>query len=232
MIYYGIDLETTGLDPETCQILSIGLVQENTNTADIVPVNELPYIHIGIAHDKLRGDLQAFGMNAKIISTLSEYVIGVRTGKIDTMGYAEYDVIVQDVQDCIPVLLEFIRRTAPPADLSKMILPDGRIRITGAGKNLGTFDIKFLESIPGFTDSFVISHRTIDPSFMYTVFDLDNGVPGLSECKKRLLQSYPNAFDSDVVTHTAIDDARDIIQLVRHATDLYGKELENAKYTS
>ena len=43
MRYISIDIETTGLDAETNQILSIGAVVEDTN--NLVPFDELPKFH-------------------------------------------------------------------------------------------------------------------------------------------------------------------------------------------
>ena len=43
MKYISIDIETTGLDPENCQILSIGAVIEDT--LNQLPFEELPTFH-------------------------------------------------------------------------------------------------------------------------------------------------------------------------------------------
>ena len=44
MKYISIDVETTGLNPETCQILSFAAVVEDTKNRD-VPVEELPFFY-------------------------------------------------------------------------------------------------------------------------------------------------------------------------------------------
>lgn len=46
MKYVSIDIETTGIDNENTQTLSIGLVVEDT--VDIKPIEELPKLEIAI----------------------------------------------------------------------------------------------------------------------------------------------------------------------------------------
>ena len=44
--YVSIDIETTGLDPETCQTLEIGAVFDNWT----LPIRELPTFHCYVVH--------------------------------------------------------------------------------------------------------------------------------------------------------------------------------------
>ena len=64
-----IDTETTGLDHETCQVLSIALVIEDTDAPE-VPVNELPHIHLIIRRDYLQGEPYAINLNKDIIQII------------------------------------------------------------------------------------------------------------------------------------------------------------------
>jgi len=223
MIYCSIDIETAGLDPAVSPILSVGIVLENTETAKYTPINELPSLHIGIAHSRIVGDIVALAMNAELIKTLSEYTLNA--AKINSLKYKEFDYIVYRSADIVPLIVQFLRTHIPPKDLYKLILTDGRIQITCAGKNFASFDLKFLMAVPDLSESLRFSHRDIDPALMYLRFDTDIYPPSLSTCKSRLLESYPGAFESDVVSHTAVDDARDVIQLIRYTTDLYGHGL-------
>lgn len=81
-------------------------------------------------------------------------------------------------------------------------------KIVIAGKNVAGFDIPFLENM-GY-DLFKYHHRTIDPAMLYTNFMMDNVPPSLQECLIR-------AGHDVTVAHRAVDDARDVIRLVRAA---------------
>ena len=49
--YVSIDIETTGLDPETCQILEIGAVWDDWTK----PIDQLPVYHRLVYHKEYRG---------------------------------------------------------------------------------------------------------------------------------------------------------------------------------
>ena len=51
MPYVSIDIETTGLDPETCQILEIGAVFDNWT----LPIRDLPTFHCYVVHKQIVG---------------------------------------------------------------------------------------------------------------------------------------------------------------------------------
>ena len=51
MRYTSIDIETTGLDPERHEILSIGIIIEDTEKK--LPYNEVPKLHLAIDHKEI-----------------------------------------------------------------------------------------------------------------------------------------------------------------------------------
>ena len=74
MIYISIDTETTGLNPETCQLLSIGAIVENTEKK--LPFDEIPKFHCAILRgerDILQGELYALNMNRDLIEKITHY---------------------------------------------------------------------------------------------------------------------------------------------------------------
>src|SRR5699024_6968893 len=73
MKYISIDIETTGLNPNNCQILSFGAVLEDTNKN--VPVEELPFFHCAILREKIEGEPFALNMNRDLLSKIVEYQI-------------------------------------------------------------------------------------------------------------------------------------------------------------
>jgi hypothetical protein len=82
------------------------------------------------------------------------------------------------------------------------------VTINVAGKNFASFDKIFLERLPRWKQVIRIRQRIIDPSVMFTNWNDDNSLPSLFECKKR-------AKIDGIVTHDALEDAWDVIQLLR-----------------
>ena len=80
-------------------------------------------------------------------------------------------------------------------------------KITVAGKNYSGFDKRFLEKLEGW-NTINFSHRVIDPSILYMDWDNDESLPNLDECLKR-------ANINKTVSHNALDDAMDIVNLLR-----------------
>ena len=51
MKYFSIDLETTGTDSEKDQILSIGVIFEDTSLK--LPFEDIPKLHLYLLHDRI-----------------------------------------------------------------------------------------------------------------------------------------------------------------------------------
>jgi hypothetical protein len=77
-----------------------------------------------------------------------------------------------------------------------------------AGKNVAGFDLPFLNTCIPDWKYIKFHHRVIDPGMLYFNPKTDMVPPDLKECKKR-------AGLPEIVTHEALDDAWDVIQLVR-----------------
>jgi DNA polymerase III epsilon subunit-like protein len=65
--YVSIDIETTGLDPNTCQVLEFAAVIENWNSA----IKGLPTFHRLLKHDKITGEPFALALNADLLRRLA-----------------------------------------------------------------------------------------------------------------------------------------------------------------
>ena len=61
--YVSIDIETTGLDPDYCQVLELGAVIEDW----VSPIANLPTFRHILKYDKLRGEAGGLAMNAKLL---------------------------------------------------------------------------------------------------------------------------------------------------------------------
>lgn len=94
--------------------------------------------------------------------------------------------------------------------------------ITCAGKNVGTFDIKYLEEyIKNFGRTIKPRARVFDPIVMFFDYRVDEALPDLQTCIDRARvwdSNFPRTGD---VKHTAVEDAMEIINLI-HCLGLNG----------
>lgn len=221
MIYVSIDIETTGLDNENSQTLSIGLVVEDTN--NLKPFDKLPKLEIAIIRERLEGEIFALNMNKDLISDILSYKLaktdeqrkGVElvTGReylteehvTKRIFHFLYDHKALDGgPDIFDRMVEVVDGKTYPALTSKM----KPYYFNAAGKNFANFDNKFLERLPRWKQVLRARGRTIDPSILFVDWVNDGAIPGLSLCKER-------AHLDPHVTHNAIDDAMDIVKLLR-----------------
>ena len=82
------------------------------------------------------------------------------------------------------------------------------IIINVAGKNFGTFDKLFLEQLPWWQKLIRVRSRILDPSILFCDWNEDDSLPSLIRCKER-------ANIEGIVTHNALEDAWDVIELLR-----------------
>ncbi len=80
----------------------------------------------------------------------------------------------------------------------------GDSRITVAGKNVAGFDIPFLPK----EISKRFRHKVLDPATLFVDWSKDDQVPNFELCKQRAGLPGP-------VAHDALEDARDVIRLLR-----------------
>jgi len=193
MLYVSIDLETTGLDAENCQILEFGAVLEDTN--NILPLDELPTFHAYIKHPggNISGNIFALNLNAGIIANL----------KNEKELKDEYQYLKPD--ELADTFLAWLKIQGLEI---KESYGNFHTTITVAGKNFAGFDRKFLNKIPGFSKKIRIRQRVIDPAVLFVDWKEDECLPSLDECKVK-------AGIVGVVTHLAVDDAMDVIKLLR-----------------
>lgn len=190
MKYVSIDLETTGLDPKQDQILSVGMVVEDTE--NILPIVDLPKIEIRVLSDRISGSIFALDMNRDLIEAIND-----QKYEGDHVFYCKEDEVVQ-------IMYGFIHRNFGHHDA----------KVTVAGKNFNGFDIKFLETLTSWGYGFKFHRRVIDPAVLSVDWSQDTVLPDLSLCKKR--SRLP-----ELVTHNAVDDALDVIMVMRERTKNY-----------
>lgn len=220
MKYVSIDIETTGIDNENTQTLSIGLVVEDT--VNVKPLDELPQLEIAIVRERIEGEIFAINMNRQLIADILEYKmartdeerkeIEVRTGREYMYEEDAAKRIFQFLWENGALdgkfdptgMIEVVNGKTYPALTSKM----KPFYFNAAGKNFANFDNKFLERLPRWKQCLKARGRTLDPSVLYIDWKNDDAAPSLGLCKER-------AGIEGIVTHNAIEDAMDVVQLFR-----------------
>jgi len=210
MKYLSIDIETSGLDPENNQVLSIGAIVEDTDNK--LSFDEIPKFHVCILSDQLTGDPFALQMNRDLIEAMVNYQTAEdQDEKNDLVQMTGMQFLHKE--DVVVLFYNFLYRngfvksdgTDNFTGLTSKMKP---VTITVAGKNFGTFDKLFLERLPRWKQAIRIRQRIIDPSILFVDWKNDDAIPSLNTCKQR-------ANLDGIVTHNAIEDAWDVIQLLR-----------------
>tara|TARA_Y100000034_G_scaffold33124_2_gene40647 strand:+ start:3170 stop:3748 length:579 start_codon:yes stop_codon:yes gene_type:complete len=178
MKYVSIDIETTGLDEEICQILEIGAVVDDTSYE--TPIDKLPTFHCYVTHPFYQGEPYALNMHGDLFGKLCHKPEGWR--------YVSHNDVAQ-------ALLEWLGKHFED-------------KITVAGKNFMSLDFPFLKKLPNF-DKQRFNHRVIDPAMRFWRPRIDTKIPNLQTCMER-------AGIEGEVTHTALEDAFQVIKLLRY----------------
>jgi oligoribonuclease len=211
MRYISIDLETSGLNPERNQILSFGAIIEDTEKK--LPLEECPSFYKLILQREITGSPFALSLNSSEIKDISEFIEGSHD---DENLYCEPDKLTKEFYD-------FLWENNM-AENSEMLISDVRhkgekvypmfnsktkpIYINVAGKNFGTFDKLFLEKLPWWKKLIKVRSRILDPGILYLDWKNDDQIPSLNMCKGRA------GIDGEV-SHNALDDAWDVISVLR-----------------
>jgi DNA polymerase III epsilon subunit-like protein len=161
MPYVSIDLETTGLDPQECQILQLGAVYDDGKH----DVADLPTFCAYVSHERYTGQPYALALNAAILKRLSgataeDYARGTIMRPDDVAG-------------------------AFRSWLMNHCGWDGKASLTPAGKNFASFDKGFLEMLCDWKENVNLSHRCIDPATYYWKPESDDKLPDSKTCMER-----------------------------------------------
>lgn len=223
MIYISLDTETTGLNPETCQLLSFGAIVEDTEKK--LPFEEIPKFHCAILRGErevLQGELYALNMNRDLIEKITMYstardqdekndlvhMTGMQFLREEEVAKAFFHFLI-DAGAITPEFdymktIEFVNGKTYPALTTKM----KPFHLNVAGKNFHSGDQTYIERLPRWKQIFRIRHRHIDPSVLFVDWKNDESMPNLGVCKER-------AKVDGIVTHDALEDAWDVVQLLR-----------------
>jgi len=158
-MYLAADIETTGLDPETCQTLEMAFVLDDQS----LPVMKCPYFLRLIRHDKIVGEPFALAMNAHLLKRIAE-------GEGTPPKYA--------MEHLSRWLLAHLRISR-----NKWLADGPHKHFILLGKNVGSFDLQFLKRLDGWP-KLMFKHRSCDVGSIYstaTEFPSQRGLLHLAE---------------------------------------------------
>lgn len=156
--YVSIDLETTGLNPDYCQILEFGAIIDNGEN-----IHDLPFFAAYIINDPIVGQPFALQMNQQILKNIA----------LRSTTWSHNYLYPKELA---PRFHDFLKGHGYTRDT----------KITVAGKNFAGFDDRFLSKLPNWTKHIRTRQRVLDPGPLYWKPKTDGFVlPDLQECMRR-----------------------------------------------
>lgn len=195
MKYISLDLETTDLDPKHGQVIQCAMVLEDTDHPD-VPVEELPFFNCFVWPNQIVGSPYAIRMHAN----------NGLWNRIHELWKQQEES--EEAEDWPPLeMSSFVMAVSHEEYLwSKVLLwlehfgffNEASKRANMAGKNAGVFDYQWM---PKRAQNY-FRHRIIDPGSVF----VDWSQKKLPDLK---------ALTNGEVAHDALEDARDVIRVLR-----------------
>ena len=218
MVYCSIDIETSGLDHEKHKVLSIGAIIEDTETK--LPYDECPKFNAIVLQNEIVGSPRAITMNKQIISMIGDYLEGDDEVRHNFNTHTDYSFFKED--EVVKEFYWWLEKNGYYQGNNGggyVELKDGYMRpiinsntkpitLNVAGKNFGTFDKLFLQELPWWQKLIRTRQRVLDPAILMVDWKKDISLPNLTTCKER-------AGIEGVVTHNALEDAWDVIEVLR-----------------
>ncbi len=198
MRYCSLDIETTGLDPKTNNIIEFGAVIADLQ--DPKPIMDLPFFHAYVlppnGNKNYVGSPFALSLHSKIF----ERIANREQPEIASQYlFLKPEQVAEQFRDFLISHLEGYSSS---------------VSINAAGKNFSGFDLPFLREQLNIEKYVKFSHRVLDPSILYVRED-DEGLPDSKECIRRMNERF-SLDRSETVAHTAVDDALMIVELLRY----------------
>jgi oligoribonuclease len=191
MKYISVDIETTGLRPDTHDVVEVGAVIDDFSNPK--PLDELPTFHCYVRMKNYVTDPYCSFLHQAIFHRISKWPSKEVT---DRWNFYTPDEVVHRFAD-------FLKDNGVEA------ASDGRYTLTAAGKNFGSFDLQFLNKKLDFNKKIRFRHRFLDPGILFFDPRTDTVIPSQQECLER-------AGSFEQVEHTAVEDAMQVVKLLRH----------------
>lgn len=197
MKFFAVDLETTGLDPATHRITEFAAIYADTEGKE--PIKTF-YRWI---------NPEGFVWSQYCLDLHGEWLRKINL-RIKAKQFNIDPIICNDFRECIFHFESWVSN-----ELELPLYKDdgkGRVKYTAAGKNFGSFDLQFLKCNQ-FPEMW--RHRSIDPTILYARKE-DEVLPELALCKQRAKMAGA-AIERTEVSHNAIEDCLDVVDLIRFA---------------
>jgi hypothetical protein len=150
-----------------------------------LPLEQLPVFHTYFQKNLFLGEPFALSMHKEIFLRIAERKEGYSYTSTEKLGNQFKQFLLKNGYN----------------------LEKDRITINVAGKNFNSFDLQFLKNKTDFCKHVQPSAKVLDPAILYYQKG-DDRLPGLSKCLER-------AGFSSTVKHCAVDDAFDVVKLIR-----------------
>jgi len=156
--YVSIDIETTGLNPENCQVLEIGAVIDD----GITPIEDCPTFQCYVDHGLILGEPYAVSMHPTILRRIATHEEGY-------MYLQPWEVAIR--------FHDFLKGNDLDPENEKVFV---------AGKNYAGFDARFLRKLTNWDKHVRVHHRILDPAAMYWQPEVDGvELPDTKTCMER-----------------------------------------------
>jgi len=198
--YFVIDIETTGLDQEVCDIIQFSAIYEDPEKQ--LSFEEIPKFNRLIKQETYVGQAYALWLNSEILLKLSKYKNGwTDEEKIKSEIVTSYESLFDDFEWWVRDVLEKHGSES--------------VHINCAGKNFASFDLQFIKQHKPENYAIRFRHKILDPAILY-VNDEDETLPGLEICLERAGVKREIQKDGSIISHDALLDNWDVIQLFRN----------------
>lgn len=192
-----IDIETTGVNKTKDQICQVGAVLFDTASSTFTP--EIMSWYVKLDPQDIHGSLYAIKMNTAILDVCTAK--WPETFNLDMLVTKE----------------TFVKTFKQWLD-DNDAYDEGQRSIVFAGKNVGLFDIPFMENFFDDFSEIRYKHRLMDPTTFCTVAD-DIVPPDLKTCLDRTF------YRSHEIKHLGYSDAMDVAMLLyTHIRNLWKDE--------
>ncbi len=186
-IFVSVDIETTGLDPETCDTLEVGAVIDDW----LFPLAKPPEFHCYIKQSLYRGQPFALSMHPTIFRRIA----------IEEEGYSYF--FPGEFAEAFGSWLNINHAYVIDPDNLKR-----EARGVVAGKNFASFDDRFLRKFKNYDQHVKFHQRILDPGMMFWSPTEDTKPPGSQTCMERTNQE-------GKVAHTALEDAKSVAKMIQ-----------------
>lgn len=189
MRFLSLDLETTGLNADRCQIIEIGAVY----VSEAFSPKNWPRFSALIKREVYKGEPFALAMHQ---DRWYQLATGEEINESSNITEVSYKTLVMSESTALYTFKSWFER-----------VHNSKRNCTLAGKNIGRFDCRFLERVKEFPLN-RFHHRVLDPGNLY-LLPSDDEIPSTQMCINRAGFKFAGS-------HKAMEDSEIVALLVQH----------------